>query len=73
VELTYEMFFKRARMRGRQDTSFFEKMNACFICFIVAMIQHGLKKWKEGELKLTDFKYETAGGKSKIRRTRTTC
>jgi len=55
-------------MRGHRDTSFFEKINACFVCFIAATIQHGLKEWKEGELKLTDFKYETAGGKSKIRR-----
>jgi len=46
------MFFKRARMKGRRDTSFFEKINLCFVCFIAATIQHGLKEWKEGELKL---------------------
>jgi len=73
VELTYEMFFKRARMRGWQDTSFFEKINACFVCFIVAIIQHCLKGWEEGEVKLTDFTYETAGGKSKIRCMGTVC
>jgi len=60
-------------MRDRQHTSFFEKINACFICFIAATIQHCHKEWKEGEVKLTDFKYEIAGGKSKIRRMGTVC
>jgi len=62
VELTYEMFFKRERMRGRQDSSFFERINACFVCFLAATMQHCLKEWKEGEIRATDFKYETAGG-----------
>jgi len=60
-------------MRGHQDISFFKKFNACFVCFITITIQHGLKEWKKGELKLIDFKYQTVGGKSKIRRMGTTC
>jgi len=34
-------------------------------------MQHCLKKWKEGEIVITDFKFETAAGKSKIGYTRT--
>jgi len=60
-------------MRGRWDTSFFEKINAYFICFITATIQHCHKEWKEDEVKLTDFKYETAGSKSKIKCMGTVC
>jgi len=53
-------------MRGRQDSSFFEKINLCFICFLAAAMQHCLKEWKEREIIITDFKFETASGKSKI-------
>jgi len=71
IELSYEIFFKWARMRGRQDSSFFEKINPCFICFLAAALQHCLKEWKEREIVIIDFKFKTAGGKSKMGRTRT--
>jgi len=60
-------------MRGRRDSSFFEKINPCFVCFLAATMQHSLKEWKEGEIITMEFKFESAGGKSKIGRTRTGC
>jgi len=60
-------------MRGRCDSSFFEKINPYFVCFLAAAMQQCLKEWKEGEIVTTEFKFESAGGKSKIGRTRTAC
>jgi len=58
-------------MKGRWDSSFFEKINPCLICFLAAAIQYCLKEWKKREIVITDFKFKTASGKSKIGRTRT--
>ena len=60
MELIYEMFFKRPRMRGRRDSSFFDKINGSFVCLMAVTIQHCLKEWKEGQIGARDFKYETA-------------
>jgi len=58
-------------MRGRCDSFFFEKINPCFVCFLAAAMQHCLKEWKEGEIVTTEFKFESAGSKSKIAHMRT--
>jgi len=73
IELTYDLFFKGGRMRGRRDSSFFEKINPSFVCFLDAAMQHCLEEWKEGEMVTIEFKFESASGKSKIGRTRTGC
>ena len=62
MELIYKMFCKRSRMRGRRDSSFFDKINGSFVCLVPVTIQHCLKEWKEGQIGARDFKYETAAG-----------
>ena len=62
MELIDDMFFKRARMRGRRDSSFFDKINGSFVCLLAVTIQHYLKEYKEGHIRARDFKYGTAAG-----------
>ena len=52
-------------MRENRDEKFFDSINAVFICFVAATIQHCLKEWRTGKepTKLVEFKYERATGK----------
>jgi len=52
-------------MRGNHDENFFDSINAVFVCFVAATIQHCLKEWRTGKqpTELVKFKYETAAGK----------
>ena len=65
VTLIYECYFKRLKMRGRRDVSFFVKINVVFICFVAAAMQHCLKEWKTGRepTETVNFKFETAVGR----------
>jgi len=52
-------------MRGNRDETFFDSINAIFVCFIATTTQHCLKEWRTGKAptELVEFKYETATGK----------
>jgi len=52
-------------MRGNRDENFFNSINAVFVWFVAATIQHCLKEWRTGKepTELVEFKYETAAGK----------
>ena len=49
-------------MRGRPDSSFFDKINGSFVCLVAVTMQHCLQEWKEGQIGARDFKYEIVAG-----------
>jgi len=63
--LIYECHFQQLRMRGNRDETFFDSINAVFVYFVAATIQHCLTEWRIGNAltELLKFKYQTAAGK----------
>ena len=63
--LFFLIYLQGLKRKGTREPDFLAKINGVFICLVTTVIRHCLKEWAMGEcaVKVTNFKYETAGGR----------